>query len=444
MRVLLVYPKIINDIYIGEDMFFGEPLGLEYVAAAIIRDHEVKLLDMRVEDRLEETLRDFKPELVGFSVLTAAVNTTKHYSKLVKEIIPETVTLVGGHHPTICPEDFDYEAIDVVSIGEGVGTMKELMEFMTGNRELSEIKGIAYRQEGKLIYNAPRPYPDLDSVPFPDRTLTAKYRHLYFNTGLKPIASLRTSKGCPYRCKFCCVWKDAGGKYYTREPEKIVEEIRTIPEPYIFLADDESFIDAKRMETLAELITKADLGKKFFSYIRADTVVKNKELMRKWKEAGLVKVLIGVESCREKDLQEWKKKNTTSVNEEAIAFMNEIGIAVCISFIVSQDYEEEDFTKVADYVKGLKVSDVVATILTPLPGTDLYDESKDKLLINNYDYFDCAHTVLPTKLSLKKFYTQYAHLLMKVSPNMLGSATTEQMNLYMDMYNKVRKAYINY
>jgi radical SAM superfamily enzyme YgiQ (UPF0313 family) len=284
----------------------------------------------------------------------------------------------------------------------------------------------------------------LDDVPFPDRTLTAKHRHMYFNTGLKPIASLRTSKGCPFKCKFCCVWKEAGGKYYTRDPEKIVEEIKTIHEPYIFLADDESFIDAKRMEELAELIIKSGVDKKFFSYIRADTVVRNRELMKKWKDAGLVKVLIGVESCREKDLAEWKKKNTTEINEEAIEIMNELGIAVCISFIVSQDYEEEDFTGVANYIKGLKVSDVVATVLTPLPGTDLYEETRGKLLTDNYDYFDCAHTVLPTSLSLRKFYTQYAHLLLKVSPNMLGSATEEQMSRYIGMYNKIRQAHKHY
>ncbi len=98
------------------------------------------------------------------------------------------------------------------------------------------------------------PARDLDDLPFPDRSLTKAYRHAYYSEYMQPLASIRTSKGCPFRCNFCALWKIAGGRYLKRDPEKIVEELAEIEEEFVFFADDESLVDAARMKRLAELI----------------------------------------------------------------------------------------------------------------------------------------------------------------------------------------------
>lgn len=102
---------------------------------------------------------------------------------------------------------------------------------------------------------------DLDALPFPHRELTKKYRKHYFSEWMKPMVSIRTSKGCAFRCSFCALWKLTNGRYLTRKPEKIVEELGRIEETFIFFADDESLLDKTRMEILANLIKTAGSNK---------------------------------------------------------------------------------------------------------------------------------------------------------------------------------------
>lgn len=90
---------------------------------------------------------------------------------------------------------------------------------------------------------------------------------------MRPLASIRTSKGCPYRCSFCALWKVAGGRYLTREPAKVVEELSRIEEEYVFFADDES-----RMRTLASLTRDSGIRKRTFLYGRSDTIARHREL----------------------------------------------------------------------------------------------------------------------------------------------------------------------
>ncbi len=117
---------------------------------------------------------------------------------------------------------------------------------------------------------------------------------------MKPLASIRTSKGCPYRCNFCALWKLTGGRHLKRQPEKIVEELAGIDEPFVFFADDESLVDAARMKALARLIEQAGIDKKYFLYGRSDTIAKNGDLLKMWKDIGLSRVFVGLSHSKMK------------------------------------------------------------------------------------------------------------------------------------------------
>jgi radical SAM superfamily enzyme YgiQ (UPF0313 family) len=120
---------------------------------------------------------------------------------------------------------------------------------------------------------------------------------------MKPLASIRTSKGCPYRCNFCALWKIAGGRYLRRNPERVIEELATIDEKFVFFADDESLIDASRMKKLARLIKASGLNKRYFLYGRSDTIARNPGLLEMWREIGLERVFVGLEFFKDEDLQ---------------------------------------------------------------------------------------------------------------------------------------------
>ena len=107
-------------------------------------------------------------------------------------------------------------------------------------------------------------------------------------------------------------------KYYKRRPKKIVEELDSIREEYVFFADDESLLDAQRMKMLAELIKQKGIKKKYFLYGRSDTIAKNPDLIRQWRDIGLERVFVGLEFFRNEDLKYISKKSTVNDNNKAV------------------------------------------------------------------------------------------------------------------------------
>jgi radical SAM superfamily enzyme YgiQ (UPF0313 family) len=272
MNILLLQPPS-NDPLMDQVYLF-EPLALEYLGAGVKQDgHSVRLIDCRIEPDYEGVVRSFRPDLVGLTGFTCHRNILLEIARRVKALLPEAWVVVGGHHATVVPEDFNQPEIDVVVIGEGVFTLRELLHAVEHETALADIPGLAIPSPAGMLTTAPRPYTDLNLLPMPDRTLTKGYRHLYFSEWFRPLASVRTSLGCTARCTFCALWKITGGKYLRRAPEQVVNELLTVEEPNVFFCDDESMCDVKRMDRLADLITAAGIRKKYFLYGRVDTIV---------------------------------------------------------------------------------------------------------------------------------------------------------------------------
>ncbi len=410
MKILLVQPKKGEKSVGGEDFSVFEPLALEYIASGVSSDHDVKILDMRLEDDLESVLNRFQPEVVGITAYTVHVNIVKQLFEKIKKLNPKIFTVVGGHHATVSPEDFITPFIDLIVIGEGVFSFKEVISRLDQKKELTGIPGTAYKKNGQVVVNQNDQLHHLDSLPLPNRELTKKYRAHYFSEWLKPLASIRTSKGCPFRCNFCALWKLTGGKYLTRKPENIVEELGRIEEDFVFFADDESLINARRMKTLANLIKEAGIRKRYFLYGRSDTIVKNPDLIEKWKEIGLERVFVGMEFFRDEDFKYIRKGLRPKDNREAVKILHALDIDIYPTFIVRPEFDKNDFEECRQFCLGLELDFIGFAVLTPLPGTDFYNDVKDRLITHNYDYFDLFHTLLPTKLPLKEFYKEMASL----------------------------------
>jgi radical SAM superfamily enzyme YgiQ (UPF0313 family) len=416
MRILLIEPAKAHVTLAGEDIFIFESLALEYIAAGISEDHEVRILDMRLDKRLQETLNDFHPDIVGITSYTVHVNTVRKLFEEVKGWNRDVLTVVGGHHATVVPEDLLSPSIDLIVMGEGVFTFREIVARLEKGEGFRGIPGTAYADNDVLVKTDGHTVIDLDSLPFPDRKITAEYRKEYYSEWMKPLASIRTSKGCPFRCNFCALWKLTDGKYLRRKPEKIVEELAEIEEDFVFFADDESLVDVPRMKRLAQLIGESGIKKRYFVYGRSDTVAQNADLLEMWRSVGLERVFVGLEFFRDEDLLYVKKGSTADDNRQAVKVLHDLDIGVYASFIIRPDFGGEDFATFRRYCHALNVDFASFAMLTPLPGTDFYAEVKDQLLTNDYDYFDFLHTVLPTSLPLKEFYKEYHNLVMNSIP----------------------------
>ena len=406
MRILLIEPSKPTASIGGEDVFLFEPLALEYVAAGVCHHHEVRILDHRLDKNLTGLLSDFQPEVVGITAYTVHVNVVKRLSEQVKAWNPKALTVVGGHHATVKHDDFLCPSIDLVVKGEGVIPFQEIVARHAREDSLTGIPGTMRITHSGPVYSPPQPLKDLDALPLPARHLTQPYRHKYYSEWMKPLASIRTSMGCPFRCRFCAEWKVAGGRYLRRDPAKVVKELAGIKEECVFFADDESLLDVTRMTRLAELIREARIWKRYFCYGRSDTIVRNPELLKLWRDVGLERVFVGLEFFRDEDLDYVHKNSTTKDNETAIRILQGLGIDVYASFIVRQEFTPEDFEALRAYCRHLDLNFASFAVLTPLPGTDLYTDVETRLITHNYDLFDFLHTQLSTTLPMKEFFKE--------------------------------------
>ncbi|MFC1543668.1 B12-binding domain-containing radical SAM protein [Gemmatimonadota bacterium] len=416
MKVLLIEPAKGPTSLGGEEYFIYEPLALEYLAAGIADHHDVKLLDMRLDKDLPGALEIFQPDVVGITAYTVHVNSVLGLLQDVKAWNPDVLTVVGGHHATIRPSDLSSPATDLIVVGEGVDPFREIVIRLEKGMNYSGIPGVMYQRDGELVGEEPLPASDPDSSPFPLRSVSSAYRGDYYSEWMKPLASMRTSRGCPFRCSFCAQWKIAKGKYLRRKPECIAEELAGIDEPYVFFADDESMMDVERMLRLAGLIEASGMRKEFFLYARSDTIVRHPELFEAWRGIGLSRVFVGLEFFRDEDLQYIRKSSSIEDNNRAVGILHDMGIGIYASFIVRPSFTRPDFKALVRYCHELEVDFASFAVLTPLPGTDLYEEVKDSLLTHDYDYFDFNHTLLPTELPMDVFYQEMAALYRRAVP----------------------------
>jgi radical SAM superfamily enzyme YgiQ (UPF0313 family) len=420
MKILLAMPEQNPKSIDVNNVVFIEPLALEYIGAGVKDEHEVKLVDLRIgeEPRIQEVMRSFKPDIVGTGGCTLDAVSVLKLCREAKEASSNVLTVVGGHHASIMPDYFFVPEVDVVVAGEGVWPFKALCRCVQEKKGFDQVDNIHFRKNGSWTFTGKTAFPGLDHLPFPDRSLTSHVRHRYIwpvGSEIKPFASVLSSVGCIYNCKFCSTPRLYNRKIFNRRIDRILEELHTVEDEFIFWADDEILLDPKRTVELAKAIGAAGIEKGHFYSARSNTIVSHPECVEEWAKIGLELAFIGVESHRDKELRSMRKGTSQNKNEEAVRICHANNVKVRGNFMVRPEYDEEDFKSLIQYVKKLNVDFPNFTIYTPLPGTDLYDEEKDNLLTDDFCLFDVYHAVLPTKLPLKEFYNQFVRLFVESS-----------------------------
>jgi radical SAM superfamily enzyme YgiQ (UPF0313 family) len=412
MNILLIKPPF-NPNLITKSIY--EPLELEYLAAAV-NEHRVKILDMRLDKNLMRTLHAFKPDVACITAYSCDLKTAKRILKEIKKFDDSIHTIVGGIHATFMPSDFEEPYIDAIFKGYADLSFKEYIRKLEQREEVESIPNLGLRKQRQFIYTHKQPYQvDLNTLPIPARHLNQQNQKKYHDSYRNRMAMIMSSRGCPYRCTFCACWKLMDGKYSFRDAISIVDEIKSLPDEIkvIYFSDDNTFLNIKRAWELSELLKENRVNKKIQMYARANTIVKHPDLFRSLKESGLQYLTVGIESFRDEELVKVNKKTTVDMNNEAIRILKQLGIYILPHFLVFPDYEVEDFNQLFRYVEEKNLFKPAYPVLTPLPGTELFEQSANQILIKDYAFYDFAHSVLPTRLSRKEFYHQLAHLYYK-------------------------------
>jgi len=415
MKVLLVQPRQRSRAGFRagfRTMAVVEPLGLEMVAGALEGEHQVRIIDLLPGADLEQTVRRFRPDVCGVSCsFTVDVPETLRVAQAIKTLLPTAFVFVGGHHASLTPADFAVPWVDAIVVGEGESSAPELVRALAdGDHPLSVGGLVVNTRHGQTGTCDRRLISDLDGLPLPNRSLTHAWRRSYHLGVRGPLASLETSRGCPYRCTFCSVWRFHHGKVRFKSPARVVEEIEAVEGRNIFITDDNFLASIPRAEAIADLLLQSRLDKRFIIQARTDSIARHPETIAKLREAGFATVFLGLEKIDAKGMASVQKANTVESNETALSVLKKAGVNAFGTLIVDPDYDEGDFRRLRDYVRRHAIPNAWFTVLTPLPGTALFEQVQEALTTRNWEMFDLVHAVLPTRLGLERFYREYARL----------------------------------
>ncbi len=250
----------------------------------------------------------------------------------------------------------------------------------------------------------------LDDLPMPARHLISEYVNDYYINFRKPLALLETARGCPYRCNFCSVWKFHEKTFREKSPERVVRELSDIEAYSVFITDDIFWMNVERGKEMARQIQASGIHKHFSVQTRTDIIVRFPEVIEMWKECGELQIFLGLEKIDDEGLAAVNKNNTAANNEEAVKILKELGVGITPNFIVDPTWGREDFAKLREWIERNGMYNSGFSVLTPLPGTDLWDEVKDSITTHDWELYDIVHAVTPTKLPLRDFYEEYANL----------------------------------
>jgi radical SAM superfamily enzyme YgiQ (UPF0313 family) len=319
------------------------------------------------------------------------------------------------------PEDFADDAVDCIVLGDGTSIMPELMNAFAGGLPLEEIPGLALPYGNEVIKTAERHYmPDPDELPFPRRDLVAHLRKRYYYLFHRPVATMKTTWGCWYKCNFCFTWKITDGVPFSRSPESIADELALIESEDVYIVDDIFLINPKRLTALAQLLRERGIRKKYLVYGRADFIAQNEDVIAEWAELGLKAVLIGLEAATDPELNSMNKECTVDYNRQAIAALRKYGVDTYGSLIPQPDYTPADWKRLQKFIDDNGLYYLNVSPLTPLPGTTIWNDYKDKLAVSRqaHGLWDLSHCVLPTRMPLKDYYREllavYRHTCLNI------------------------------
>ncbi len=359
----------------------------------------------------ERYLRTHRADIIGISSMTGAYSNALEYAKIAKK--DNLYVVLGGYHPTALPDEvLKSPYVDAVIRGEGEFTFKELV-----NEGPSEgVLGLSFKDNGNVIHNPDRDViANLDVVPHPLREIRPKRFGSKSND--YSLDTIFTSRGCRVKCSFCS--NDMVNKNWRhRSPENVIEELKMIhstkKRKIIKIWDANVLTDVDRMERIVDLMFENNLTNfKIWTESRTTDIIRAERIMQKLHDIGLKHVSLGIESPNLETLKRIRKGTTPKTCEKAIEILNDYKIKIQGYLIIGHLNETvEDIKRYPEYARMLGLKQVAFMVMTPYPGTRIFDEYKKEKAINSYrwDMYNNFGTVVePNKIDLKTLKKMFVY-----------------------------------
>ena len=420
-RVMLIFPPVrIAALY---DKMACVPMGISYLGAVLRSQYEVKLLDAIVEghdqerwetsyyfeyglslDQIVKEVEKFSPQVVGITCLfSAQFITVARLAKKIKEQFPEIITVTGGTHPSFLPEDSLTRApdLDYIVIGEAEESFPQLLQALSKGTGLESIDGLAWRDNGSIRINPKARYiQDLDTIPFPARDLLPIEKYFKINTPFMFFSksprniSFITSRGCPFRCRFCssCHYWGKGQRF--RSIENVLAEMEELKNRFgveeLKFEDDNLLANTRRAKELFRAMIERKFN--FHWNMPNGALVKaldDDELLDLMKESGCYEVILAFESGDQEVVDKIIKKPLDLEKGKEIAKkVKAHGIDTHAFFIIGFPGETKaQIMNTLNYAKSIALDKIYIFLFNPLPGTGLYEEAIARGLFKQEDLY---------------------------------------------------------
>ena len=395
------------------------PLGLLYVGGALqSAGYGVTLYDAMTRfdtlEQVRETLRRERPDAVFVSCITATVLDGIEVCRVAKEELPCVLTVLGSTHPTFMYDEIlhQFPEVDIIVRGEGELTSVELMDAWTAKADLRRVYGIAYRQGNGIAVTPDRPFaPDLD-VYAPAWNLVPWQEYTYRPKPGSTLAVVSSSRGCKQHCSFCSqrlFWKESWRAVSARAFVDELEDLRNLHGVDVaMIADEIPSLDPVRWNMILDLLIERDLGTTLLLETRVDDILRDAEILPKYRRAGIEHIYVGVESVNQATLDRFRKDAKVEQGKRAIELINEHDIISETSFVMGMPDETlETMAHTIELAKFYDPDMAFFLAITPWPYADLYAEVEKHIVVRDYRKYNLVEPVIkPEALELDQVRDQ--------------------------------------
>ena len=381
------------------------PLGLAYLAGAVRRagyDPEIYDAMSLFHDmaQIRGRLAASNPDVVAVTAYTATMPAALDVLRAAKEECPGVVTVIGGVHPThMAAEVLADQSVDYVVRGEGELTFPELLDALRAGERPARVAGVSYR-DGVVVVDTPdRPFvADLDTLPVAWDLIDWPAYHYRTKPGSR-LAIASWARGCPEACAFCSQQKLWRRTWRPRSVEAVVAEARMLRERFgvdtLEVADEYPTRDRDRWERILDRLIEEDLGIELLVETRADDVVRDEDLIGKYRDAGILHLYVGVESVRQERLDAMRKRLRVADSRRAIELLNKADIITETSFLFgfpedTPETVEETLRLSFEYAPDL----AFFLAATPWPYADWYADVADRVEVTDYAKYNLINPII--------------------------------------------------
>jgi len=380
VKILLVYPYFLEDRLHAEDVRVV-PIGLYYIGALLKENkYDVEVLNWhnvnKTPQKIEETLKEKKPDVIGFSIVHANRWGAIDIAKIAKQILPEVKIVFGGIGTTFLWKHLlkHFKDIDFAVLGEGEYSFLNLIRCIEKGKYkgIDEIKGIAFQRDGKVVKTSvTEAIQDLDQLPIPSKYF--EFQHLI------------SSRGCPANCTFCGSPQFWGHKVRFHSPEYFVEQLEQLYRKgitFFYVSDDTFTMRKDRVILICKMIIEKHLEIAWAAISRVNYI--NEELLYWMKKAGCIQISYGVESGSERIRNLLNKNIKTDDIKRAFALTTKYGILARAYFIYGSPGESwETIQETIDLIHEIKPLSIIFYILDIFPGTVLYKDFQRRMKVSD-------------------------------------------------------------